>query len=129
MTAEQGYDIGIVIVNEHEPEGETSGRLLAIAEEKGYGPRVVEAQRGQHDAALSFRVPKDVADQFNAERADLWPDDSAKQAELGNIAVDGTTRDKAGPDDESMIENDTEKAKASSDTTPVRKGPGKATKE
>lgn len=128
MPAIAGYTAAVVIVNEHEPEGETSGRLLKIADEKGYGPRVVEAQRGQHDAALSFRVPADVADAFNAERADLWPDDSAKRAELGTVAVDGTTRDKAGPDDESMIENDAEKAPASSDTTPTRARTGK-TKE
>lgn len=128
MPTETGYDIGIVIVNEHEPEGETSGRLLDLADKKGYSPRVVEAQRGQHDAALSFRVPKDVADAFNAERSDLWPDDSAKRTELGHVAVDGTTRDKAGPDDESMIENDAEKAPASSDTTPTRARTGK-TKE
>lgn len=113
------YPIGIVIVSEHEPEGETSGRLLEIAKEQGYDVRTVEAQRGQHDAALSFRVPADVAEQFNAERADLWPDDSAKRAELGTVAVDG-----------SKIENDTETAPATSDTTPDRKErTGKAPKE
>jgi hypothetical protein len=120
----------VVIVDQHEPEGEAAGRLLEIAEEKGYSPRVVEAQRGEHDAALSFRVPADVADAFNAARSDLWPDDSAKRAELGAVAVDGTRREKTGPDDESMIENDTEKAPASSDTTPpAKKRTGKATEE
>ncbi len=59
----------IVIINRHEPEGETAGRLLELAAEKGYEPRVVEAQRGEHDAALSFRVPDDVAEAFNADRA------------------------------------------------------------
>lgn len=63
---------GIVIINTHEPEGEVAGRLLELAEEKGYEPRVVEAQRGEHDASLSFRVPQDVADAFNADRADRW---------------------------------------------------------
>lgn len=67
------YPIAVVIVDRHEPEGETAGRLLGLAEEKGYDPRVVEAQRGEHDAALSFRVPQDVADAFNAERAERWP--------------------------------------------------------
>lgn len=62
----------IVIINRHEPEGETAGRLIELAEEKGYDARVVEAQRGEHDAALSFRVPQDVADAFNADRAERW---------------------------------------------------------
>lgn len=65
----------VVIINKHEPEGETAGRLIELAREKGYDERVVEAQRGEHDAALSFRVPQDVADAFNADRADRWPDD------------------------------------------------------
>lgn len=66
-------DIGIVIVNEHEPHGEVAGRLLELADEKGHDARSVEAQRGEHDAALSFRVPADVADAFSEERADRWP--------------------------------------------------------
>ncbi len=63
----------IVIIDRHEPEGETAARLLELAEEKGYAPRSVEAQRGEHDAALSFQVPEDVAEAFNADRADRWP--------------------------------------------------------
>jgi hypothetical protein len=63
----------IVIINKHEPEGETAGRLIELATEKGYDTREVVAQRGEHDAALSFRVPQDVADAFNADRADRWP--------------------------------------------------------
>lgn len=65
--------IAIVIVNEHEPHGEVATRLLELADEKGYDARTVEAQRGEHDAALSFRVPQDVADAFNAERDERWP--------------------------------------------------------
>lgn len=65
----------IVIINTHEPEGETAARLLELAEEKGYEARTVEAQRGEHDAGLSFRVPQDVADAFNDEREDRWPSD------------------------------------------------------
>jgi hypothetical protein len=64
---------GIVIVNLHEPHHEVAGRLLDLAHERGYTPRAVEAQRGEHDAALSFRLPQDVADAFNADRADRWP--------------------------------------------------------
>ncbi len=64
---------GIVIVNTHEPEHEVATRLLELAEEKGYEARTVEAQRGEHDAALSFRVPVDVADALDAERGDRWP--------------------------------------------------------
>lgn len=111
MPAEIGYKVAVVIVDVHEPEGETAGRLLAIADEKGYSHRVVEAQRGEHDAALSFRVPQDVAEAFNAERSDLWPDDSARRVELGHIGVDGSTRENAGPDDATKIENDTVSAR------------------
>lgn len=64
---------GIVIVNEHEPHGEVGARLLELAQEKGYDVRVVEAQRGEHDANLSFRVPQDVADAFEEDRAERWP--------------------------------------------------------
>lgn len=67
------YDVAIVIINRHEPEGETAARLMEIAAEKDYDSRVVEAQRGEHDAALSFRVPQDVADAFNEDRATRWP--------------------------------------------------------
>jgi len=63
----------IVIINTHEPEGEVAGRLLELADEKGHSAAVVEAQRGEHDAALSFRVPEDVADAFEADRAERWP--------------------------------------------------------
>lgn len=108
MPAESGYKVAIVIVNQHEPEGETAGRLLEIAEEKGYSPRVVEAVRGDHDAALSFRVPEDVAEAFNGERDGLWPDDSAKRAELG-VNVDGSRRT-ARDEHDNLIENDPEKA-------------------
>jgi hypothetical protein len=65
----------IVIIDRHEPEGETASRLLELAEEKGYAPADVEAQRGEHDAGLSFRVPQDVADAFNEDRAERWPSD------------------------------------------------------
>lgn len=63
----------IVIVDLHEPHHEVAARLLELAEAKGYEARVVEAQRGEHDAALSFRVPQDVADAFDADRAERWP--------------------------------------------------------
>ena len=63
----------IVIINKHEPEGEVAARLLELAEEKEHDPRTIEAQRGEHDASLSFRVPQDVADAFEADRGDRWP--------------------------------------------------------
>jgi hypothetical protein len=64
---------GIVIVNRHEPHGAVAGRLLDLAVELGHDVRSVVAQRGEHDAALSFQVPQDVADAFDEERADRWP--------------------------------------------------------
>lgn len=64
---------GIVIVNQHEDHGEVATRLLELAEEKGHDARTVEAQRGEHDAPLSFRVPTDVAEAFNSDRAERWP--------------------------------------------------------
>jgi hypothetical protein len=97
------YDIAIVIVNRHEPEGETAGRLIELAEEKGFDARVVEAQRGEHDAALSFRVPQEVADDFNAERAERWPD--------SKIENDGDD-DVAGVDGDAYAADATRSAKA-----------------
>jgi hypothetical protein len=127
VPTEEGYKTAIVIVDQHEPEGETSTRLLEIAEEKGYGPRVVEAQRGEHDAGLSFRVPDDVAKAFDGERADLWPDDSAKNRELNLQRVDGTEgRDPKGKS--SKIENVGGKAAdqgADTETTSNRSRTGK----
>lgn len=129
MPTEEGYKTAIVIVDQHEPEGETSTRLLEIAEEKGYSPRVVEAQRGEHDAGLSFRVPEDVAEAFDGERADLWPDDSARDRELNRQRVDGTvSEDPKGKS--SKIENAGEKAPdqgsdADQETTPNRSRTGK----
>lgn len=88
----------VVIINKHEPEGEVAARLLELAQEKDYNPSVVVAQRGEHDAGLSFRVPDDVADAFIADRANWWP----------------------VPEDEAPAEDDT-------NTTPVRtRRPGKA---
>lgn len=94
MPTGSDYDIAIVIVNRHEPEGETAARLMEIAADKGYDSRVVEAQRGEHDSALSFRVPEDVAEAFNADRADRWPadkieNDDEKRAEQERAGVDG----------------------------------------
>jgi hypothetical protein len=121
------YPIAIVIVNLHEPHGEVAARLLELAEEKGYDARTVEAQRGEHDAGLSFRVPDDVAKAFDGERADLWPDDSAKNRELNLQRVDGTEgRDPKGKS--SKIENVGGKAAdqgADTETTSNRSRTGK----
>jgi hypothetical protein len=97
MPVESGYKVAVVIVDQHEPEGETAGRLLEIAEDKGYSARVVEAQRGEHDAALSFRVPKDVAEAFDADRAERWPlpDEGADSNPDFTSARKARTTDKA----------------------------------
>src|SRR5512143_2302611 len=93
MAVISGYTARIVIMDRHEPEHEVAQRLLELAEEKGYDPRVVEAQRGEHDAPLSFRVPKDVADDFDGERASLWSDkienDDEKTEDQDNRYVAG----------------------------------------
>jgi hypothetical protein len=83
--------MAVVITNRHEPEGEVAARLLELASEKGYDARTVEAVRGEHDAGLSFRVPQDVADAFDGERADRWPDkienDGEKASDLPSASV------------------------------------------
>lgn len=65
--------MGIVIVNTHESDYEVAARLLELAHEKGHDVRTVEAQRGEHDAGLSFRAPDDVVEAFEADRAKRWP--------------------------------------------------------
>ena len=67
--------MAVVIVNLHEPDHEVAGRLLELAAKKGHDVRSVVAQRGEHDAALSFDVPEGVAKAFNAERERRWPAD------------------------------------------------------
>lgn len=69
----------IVIVDQHEPHGDVAARLLELAQEQGHDARTVEAQRGEHDAALSFRVPPGVAEAFDAERRGRWPLPDGKQ--------------------------------------------------
>jgi len=90
--------MAIVIVNRHEPDHEVAARLLELAEEKGHDARSVEAQRGEHDADLSFRVPDDVAEAFTSDRDQRWPakadegDGERPVAALNEdaVAADGT---------------------------------------
>lgn len=89
--------MAVVIINEHEPHGETANRLLALAEEKGYDARVVEAQRGEHDAALSFRVPEDVAEAFNEDRADRWPTPATDAGDSDSATQGRTSRPGKAP--------------------------------
>lgn len=93
MAVISGYTAKIVIVDRHEPEHEVARRLLELAEDKGYDARVVEAQRGEHDAPLSFRVPGDVADEFDSERRNNWSDkienDDEKRGDQDNRYVAG----------------------------------------
>lgn len=122
-------DIAIVIIDQHEPEGETAGRLLEIAQEKGLSPSVVEAQRGEHDARLSFRVPKDVAEQFNAEREDRWPlpDDGAK---IENDDAEDADQQVPEADAVKAAEEQQEPDTAKADHTPNRRTrTGQANKE
>lgn len=121
MSVESGYNVAVVIVNRHEPEGETSGRLLELAEEKGYSPRVVEAQRGEHDAALSFRVPEDVAEAFNGERAKLWPADKIENddEDVADVGNDAYAADQARAAKAARAEN-AQTAEEKTTTTPAR---------
>lgn len=70
--------MAVVIINQHEPEGEVAARLLELNQDKGHNPSEVVAQRGEHDAGLSFRVPDDVAEAFEADRASRWPAEGAE---------------------------------------------------
>jgi hypothetical protein len=93
MPSISGYTAAIILTSQHEPEHEVAQRLLEVADEQGYDARVVEAQRGEHETGLSFRVPEDVAEKFNADRAERWPskieNDDEKADEQGTRAVDG----------------------------------------
>ena len=113
MATGSDYNVAVVLINRHEPEGEVAQRLMELADEKGYDSRVVEAQRGEHDVALSFRVPEDVAEAFNADRADRWqepkvgPDgqpladdaDAEKMAAERDAADNKAASDRAADDD------------------------------
>jgi hypothetical protein len=89
MAVGSNYEAAVVLINRHEPEGEVAGRLLEIAEDKGYDARDVQASRGEHDVALSFRVPKDVAEEFDADRAERWPADKIENDKPDVAGVDG----------------------------------------
>lgn len=120
----------IVIINEHEPEGETATRLLELARDKGYDDTVVEAQRGEHDAALSFRVPSDVAEAFNKDRDDRWPSKIENADEMRPAPVNGDAYD--ADSKRTAVETAATNAVEADDndnTTPRRNRPGKATKE
>jgi hypothetical protein len=85
--------MAIVIVNKYEPEGAVAARLLELAVEQGGSPSDVQASRGEHDAALSFRVPDKVAEAFGEDRAERWPSKIENDAETGGeqhvAGVDG----------------------------------------
>jgi hypothetical protein len=85
--------MAVVIVNLHEPHHEVAGRLLELAAKKGYDVRSVVARRGEHDAALSFDVPEDVAKAFNADRDRRWPSKIENDAET--TPASGSRPDKA----------------------------------
>jgi lipocalin len=120
MATGADYNVAVVLVNEHEPHSEVATRLIEVAEEKGYDPRVVEAVRGENDAALSFRVPEDVAEAFNADRADRW---SAKIENDGEKADDQpvpTVDGDAYAADEQRRVNAVRAANTEDKTTPAR---------
>lgn len=93
MNGEIGNDQAVVLINRHEPEGEATTRLLEIAREKGYDDSVVVAQRGEHDVPLSWRVPADVAEAFDADRDGRWPTD--EEVPPGTVNGDAYAADQA----------------------------------
>lgn len=130
MPVESGYKVAVVIIDRHEPEGEVATRLLELAEEKGYSPRVVEAQRGEHDAGLSFRVPRDVADAFNSKRESAWPEKDG-DAEVSSPAAlnedayaadqtreaEATRAENADPADTTDADEDAARVQATTENT------------
>src|SRR6476646_10644476 len=128
------YPIAIVIVNRHEPEGEAAGRLLELAGEKGYDARVVEAQRGESDVPLSFRVPADVAEAFNADRSERWPtdkieNDDEKAPDQGvGVNEDAYAAEHARAARQARAVN-AEQSNTNEDTSVRKSRPGKASRE
>src|SRR5690242_19008820 len=96
--------MGIVIVNTHEPDHEVANRLLELAEEKGHDSRSIEAQRGEHDAELSFRAPDDVVEAFEKDRATRWP------AKLGDNDVSDENRPVAALNEDAVAADNTRSA-------------------
>jgi hypothetical protein len=118
----------VVIINTHEPEGEVATRLLELAEEKGYEPADVVAQRGEHDSVLSFRVPQDVADAFDAERADRWPNKIENDGEktddqevVAGVNGDAYAADQAAAARAAAAQNAAQADDDNDPNTPVRK--------
>jgi len=110
MSTGSNYETGIVIVNRHEPDHEVATRLIELAREKGYDERVVEAQRGEHDAALGFRAPVDVVDAFSGERADRWSadkieNDAEKAADQRALPSDAYAADYYASADQARADN------------------------
>lgn len=62
----------VVHVQTHEPQEEVANYLIELATQKEYPAQVVEAVRGESDVNLAFRVPDDVAEEFEANRASKW---------------------------------------------------------
>lgn len=127
--------MAIVIVNTNEPDHEVATRLLELADEKGYDARTVEAQRGEHDAGLSFRVPDDVAEEFEKDRADRWPskvegDDEARPVAALNedaVAADNTRTATDAATTAAQTEGDGQKADEQHAAAEARtRRPGKA---
>ncbi len=123
--------MGIVIVNTHEPDHEVAQRLLELADEKGYDAPVVEAQRGEHDANLSFRVPDDVAEEFEKDRANRWP------SKIENV-TEKDAQQPAGLDEDAVAADNVRAAQEAAttaattddqDASQTRKRPGKATEK
>lgn len=131
MAVISGYTTAVVLLNRHEPEHEVGQRLLQLAKEKGYDVRTVEAQRGEHDTPLAFRVPQDVAEEFNADRGDRWSDkienDAEKtddQGEPRHLAGDAYAADNYRRADQARADNTTNEDTSTPSARTQR--PGKA---
>jgi hypothetical protein len=74
-----------------EPEHEVAEKLLDLARRAGYPPSVVGTSR---DEGLVFSVPDDVADEFNAARAELWTDPALAGADPAPVRRRGPNKPK-----------------------------------
>lgn len=78
-----------VVPGPTEADSDVAGKLIAIAEELGHGPRVVQIT---HEPGLVFLVPDDVAEKYNADRQET---EKAQPKRGRRVTADDTSGDGA----------------------------------